>query len=243
MNKTSTILAISSGLFFGQAQAEIETEFHVGYNSEYIYRGVDLGDDAFEYGLAVAGESDCGLVWRASIWSISPDGTNTNGSPDELDINAEVEKDLGFGSLAAGFTAYTYDSSAAHPAGDDSEIYVGLSTQQAGIDLGLTVFYGTDGALDEQVLLEGTVGYKFTVSEKVSGKIGIAYGYMLDEGKGGYSNDDGEVYASAILSFDIALSEDITLSPYVKYIEGEDKRIGNAAHDGVIGGASVRFRF
>ena len=243
MKKTSTILAISSGLFFGQAQAEIEAEFHVGYNSEYIYRGVDLGDDAFEYGLAVAGEADNGLVWRASIWSISPDGTDTNTSPDELDINAEIEKDLGFGKLAAGFTAYTYDSSAANPAGDDSEVYLGLSAQQSGVDFGLTVFYGTDGALDEQVLLEGTIGYGFTVSNNVSGKIGVAYGYMLDEGKGGYSNDDGGVYTSAILSFDVTISEDITFSPYVKYIDGSTNRIGAAAHNGVIGGAAVKFSF
>ncbi len=243
MKKTSTILAIGSGLFFGQAQAEIESEFHVGYNSDYIFRGVDGGQDAFEYGLDFAGSSDCGLDWSAGIWSISPDGED--GNVDELDIYASVSKDLGVGSVAVGFTAYTYDGAGANNAqqGDDSEVYIGFSTQQAGVDLGLTVFYGTDGILQDQVLLEGTIGYAIEVSEKLTANLGIAYGYILDEGKAGYSNDDGEVYASATISFDYALSDDITFSPYVSYIEGEDKRIGTAAHDGVIGGASVSFSF
>ena len=118
MKKTSTILAITSGLFFGQAQAEIESEFHVGYNSDYIYRGVELGEDAYEYGLDIAGSSDCGLDWSAGIWSISPDGAGD----DELDIYASVGKDLGIGSVAAGFTVYTYDG--ASGLDDDAEVYL-----------------------------------------------------------------------------------------------------------------------
>jgi hypothetical protein len=237
MKKTSTILAITSGLFFGQAQAEIESEFHVGYNSEYIYRGVELGKDAYEYGLDFAGSSDSGLDWSAGIWSISPDGED--GNVDELDIYASVSKDLGIGSVAAGFTVYTYDGGAT----DDAEVYLGFSTQSCGVDLGLTVFYGTDGAIQDQVLLEGTIGYSFEVDSKTTANIGIAYGYMLDEGlAGNYSNDDGEVYASATISLDYAVSDTITFSPYISYIEGEDNRIANAA-DGVIGGASVSFSF
>jgi len=237
MKKTSTILAITSGLFFGQAQAEIESEFHVGYNSEYIYRGVELGDDAYEYGLDFAGSSDCGLDWSAGIWSISPDGED--GNVDELDIYASVSKDLGIGSVAAGFTVYTYDGGG----NDDAEVYLGFSTQQAGVDLGLTVFFGTDGIVQDAVLLEGTIGYSFEVSSKTTANIGITYGYMLDEGVGLYASDDGEVYASASISLDYAVSDSITFSPYVSYNEGEDSRIGAAAADGVIGGASVSFSF
>ena len=237
MKKTSTIIAITSGLFFGQAQAEIESEFHVGYNSEYIYRGVELGKDAYEYGLDFAGSSDSGLDWSAGLWSISPDGED--GNVDELDIYAAVSKDLGIGSVAAGFTVYTYDGGAA----DDAEVYLGFSTQQACVDLGLTVFFGTDGILDDQVLLEGTIGFSQEVSDKLTANFGVASGSVLDEGAGGYSNDDGEVYASATISLDYAVSDAITFSPYVSYIEGEDNRIGVNAADGVIGGASVSFSF
>ena len=233
MKKTSTILAITSGLFFGQAQAEIESEFHVGYNSDYIYRGAELGEDAYDYGLDFAGSSDCGLDWSAGIWSISPDG----GSDDELDIYASVGKDLGIGSIAAGFTVYTYD--AANTA-DDAEVFLGFSTQQAGLDLGLTVFFGTAGALEDAVLLEGSIGYSFELSSKTTANIGIVYGYLLDEGA---FADDGELYASASISLDYAVSDSITFSPYVSYNEGEEDIIGATAADGAHVGASVSFSF
>ena len=233
MKKTSTILAITSGLFLGQAQAEIESEFHVGYNSDYIYRGVELGEDAYEYGLDFAGSSDCGLDWSAGIWSISPD--NEDGNVDELDIYASVSKDLGIGSVAAGFTVYTYDGG-----GDDAEVYLGFSTQQAGLDLGLTVFFGTDGAMQDAVLLEGSIGYSFEVSSKTTANIGIAYGYLLDEGN---FAADGELYASASISLDYAVSDSITFSPYVSYNEGEEDIFGAIAADGAHVGASVSFSF
>jgi hypothetical protein len=236
MKKTSTIIAITSGLFFGQAQAEIESEFHVGYNSEYIYRGVELGKDAYEYGLDFAGSSDSGLDWSAGIWSISPDG----GNDDELDIYASVSKELGIGSVAAGFTVYTYDGGLE----DDAEVFLGLSTQSCGLDLGLTVFFGTDGNFEDEILLEGTIGYSFEVSSQTTANIGITYGYMLDEGVAtSGASDDGEVYASASISLDYAVSDSITFSPYVSYSEGEDKRIADAADGVLFGGASVSISF
>ena len=238
MKKTSTILAIGSGLLLSHAQAEIESEFHVGYNSEYIFRGVDLGDDAYEYGLNFAGSCDCGLDWSAGIWSISPDGED--GNVDELDIYASVSKDLGFGSVAVGFTAYTYDGGGS----DDAEVFLGLSAEPiAGLDAGLTVFFGTDGILEEQVLIEGSLGYTFAINDKVAANVGLVYGYVADEGLGGYVTDDGSAYMSATLSFDVALSDDLTFSPYVSYIEGEDKRLTGTVQDGIIGGAKVSFAF
>ena len=244
MKKTSTIIAITSGLFLGQAQAEIESEFHVGYNSEYIYRGVELGKDAYEYGLDFAGSCDCGLDWSAGIWSISPDGEGDTNNVDELDIYASVSKDLGIGSVTAGFTAYTYEGGSGND--DDAEVYLGLSTQQAGLDMGLTVFYGTDGALDDQFLLEGTLGFSHELGDGLTANVGIAYGYVYDTGDSGYARDAGSVYASATVSFDYTVSGDITFSPYVSYIEGADRNqiLGaDVADDAVIGGASVSFSF
>jgi hypothetical protein len=234
MNKTSTILAIGSGLLLSNVQAEIESEFHVGYNSDYIFRGVELGKDAYEYGLDFAGSSDSGLDWSAGIWSISPDGED--GNVDEFDIYASVSKDLGIGSVAAGFTVYTYDGGAS----DDAEVYLGFSTQSCGLDLGLTVFFGTDGIFQDAILLEGTIGYSFEVSSKATANIGIVYGYLLDEGD---FADDGELYASASISLDYAVSDSITFSPYVSYNEGEEDIFGPFAADGFIGGAKVSFSF
>lgn len=239
MKKTSTILAIGSGLLLGQAQAEIESEFHVGYNSKYIFRGVDLGDDAYEYGLDLAGTCDCGLDWSAGIWGISPDGED--GNVDEFDIYGSVSKAFGGVTVSTGFTAYTYDGGGS----DDAEVFVGVSGELSeGLEAGLNLYYGTDGILDEQVLLEASLGYSWEITSTVGLGIGVVYVYVADEGDAGYAADDGSAYFAATLSLDFALSEDLTFSPYVSYVDGEEDRIGAAAADGdVIGGASVSFAF
>jgi len=250
MKKTSTILAIGSGLLLSQAQAEIESEFHVGYNSEYIFRGVDLGDDAYEYGLDFAGSCDCGFDWSAGIWSISPDGSD--GNVDELDIYGAISKDLGFASVAVGFTAYTYDGGAQ----DDAEAFIGFGAEPiAGLEAGVTLYFGTDGILQDQILLEGSLGYSVAMSDKAALNFGMTYGYIIEDGKftnpaGPYAVGDGQAYFTATVSADVALSDDLTFSPYVSYVEAFDENLGAAPtnggagiQDGFIAGAKVSFAF
>lgn len=237
MKKTTTILAIGSGLFLSQAQAEIESEFHVGYNSQYIFRGVDLGDDAYEYGLDFAGSCECGLDWSAGIWGISPD--NEDGNIDELDFYAAVSKDFGGVTVAVGYTAYTYDSSVV--ASDDAEVFIGFSGAIAGFDAGATFYFGTDGVLQEQVLMELSLGYAHTISDTATANLGLTYGYVLDEGQGGYASSDGSAYFTATLGVDFALSDEITFSPYFSYVDGKS-RIGGVDGE-TFGGAMLSFAF
>lgn len=239
MKKTYTILTIGSALFLGQAQAEIESEFHVGYNSKYIFRGVDFGDDAYEYGIDFAGSSNFGLDWSAGIWGISPDGED--GNTDELDFYAAVSKTFGATTVSAGFTVYTFDSSAASPAGDDAEVFLGVSGDIYGVEAGVTAFFGTDGTYQEQILIEVNLGYSFAVYDNVGGNIGLTYGVIADDGSGGYSDGNGGAYFSASFSLDVPLSDEITFSPYVSYIDGAS-RIGGVS-DEVIGGGSLSFSF
>lgn len=181
---------------------------------------------------------DCGLDWSAGIWSISPDGTD--GNVDELDIFGAVSKDFGFLAVAVGFTAYTYDGTA----DDDAEVFIGFSAEPTdNLSAGVTVFFGTDGAIEDQVLIEGSLGYTHAISDTVAANVGVVYGYIADEGVAGYASDDGSAYFSATLSLDVALSEDLTFSPYVSYIDGEDGRLVGQIQDGVIGGAKVSFSF
>ena len=241
MKKTSTILAIGSGLLFSQAQAEIESEFNVGYNSKYVFRGVDLGDDAYQYGLDFAGTCDCGFDWSAGIWGISPDGED--GNVDELDIYAAVSKDFGGLTASAGFIVYTYPNGGI---ADDADAFIGLSGSGFGLDAGVTVFFGTDGQFQEQILVEGNVGYTYEVSDTFSLSAAFVIGYVADDGQGVYAYDEGMAYYSATLSADIALSEDITLAPYVSYVDGNGgtmNYVDAAIEDGVIGGAKLTFSF
>lgn len=212
------------------AQAEIDTEFHVGYNSDYVYRGADLGDSAFEYGLDVSGECDCGLGWNAGIWHISPN----QGGDDELDIYAGLSKDLGAGTLSFGITNYQYDAG-----NDDSEVYLGYSAEISGFNAGVTIYYGFDGAIDEMVLAEGTLGYEHEICSKMSLGIEGAVGYLIDNA----TSDSGYAYSSVSASLSIALSEDITLSPYVAYANGDSSIVGAGRFNGFLYGASLGFAF
>jgi len=242
MKKTSTLLAIGSALAMGSAQAEIDVDLGVGYNSQYIFRGVDLGDDAFEWGIDASGSCECGFDWSIGVWSISPD--NEDGSDDEFDIFGEISKDLGCGTLALGFTNYDYDNSGTT---DDTEIYFGGTTEFAGVEAGLTLLYGVDGVLDEQFLLIGSLAYGFDVSDKISAELSVSAGYIADEGKnGGYATDDGFAYSTTTLAFEYAVSEDITFSPYVSYTDGDSSTINGASNNvfhGFYGGASVSYSF
>ncbi len=93
-------LTAASALVAGTASAEIENieyEIHGGYSSMYLFRGLDLGDDLVEFGVDVAGEWN-GLGLSAGAWYGSFDAPTGNGgafSTTELDLYAEVSKDLG----------------------------------------------------------------------------------------------------------------------------------------------------
>ena len=41
--KTIGALVVASAFAAGNASAEIESEVHVGYTNEYLFRGIDLG--------------------------------------------------------------------------------------------------------------------------------------------------------------------------------------------------------
>lgn len=237
MKKTLIILAIGSGLSLSQAQAEIESEFHVGYNSDYVFRGLNLGEDAYEYGLNFAGSSSSGLDWSAGLWGVSPSG----GVTGETDVYASVSKDLGEVSVAAGFTTYTYEDGAAH----DSELSLGISGEAYGLDVGATAFFGTEGAVDEQVLIEGSLAQSYELNDTTNLNAGLVIGYVSDAGLGGYATDNGVAYYAVTLSLDVTLSDDISLSPYVAYVNGDGGTIADVGsiEDGVIGGVKVSMSF
>ena len=108
--KTIGALAAASALVAGNANAEVEYELHTGYSSEYLFRGLDTGDDLIELGADIKTEA-YGLGFSAGAWYGSFDSP-TNGlqvDTDELDLYAEVSKDLGFLTASVGYISYIYN--------------------------------------------------------------------------------------------------------------------------------------
>ena len=93
--KTIGALAAASALVAGNATAEVEYEIHTGYTSEYIFRGVDLGDDLTEVGVDIAGNyNDINL--SAGVWATAFDDSTTADNIDsEVDFYAEAGYDVG----------------------------------------------------------------------------------------------------------------------------------------------------
>ncbi|MGA0845883.1 MAG: hypothetical protein ACO3RV_05020, partial [Luteolibacter sp.] len=65
--KTIGALAAASALVAGNASAELEYELHTGYTSEYLFRGIDLGQDLVEAGFHASPELS-GLNVSAGAW-------------------------------------------------------------------------------------------------------------------------------------------------------------------------------
>src|SRR6478752_5526333 len=105
--KTIGALAAASALVAGTAQAEVEYELHTGYSSEYLFRGVDLGDDLVEVGVDAAYEVN-GFTFSGGVWATAFDASapTTNQIDSETDFYTETSYDFGFLTASVGYIYY-----------------------------------------------------------------------------------------------------------------------------------------
>lgn len=215
----------------GFAYSEIESSFNVGYATTYVWRGQDLGDNLYQYGFDVAGSCECGLDWSAGIWYGSPaDDVNT----DELNIYGQISKDFGLVNVAVGFIHYDFDAG-----GDNSEIFGTVGLSYAGIDFGGAFYQVIDGNIGNGSWAELTASYGYEISDKLSAALGFTFGSTV-------SADGGDNYTSYNLNlgFDYAVSEDITVSPFIAFNSTDNFNVtGVTDFDGVYGGATVTYSF
>ena len=120
--KTIGALAAASALVAGNASAEVEYEIHTGYTSEYIFRGVDLGNDLAEVGVDVAGKyNEIGL--SAGIWASAFDQPfAADDINSEVDMYTEASYDFGFMTGAVGYIYY-WNLGSTNGGVDNQEIY------------------------------------------------------------------------------------------------------------------------
>lgn len=136
--KTIGALAAASALVAGNASAEVEYEIHTGYTSEYVFRGVDLGDDLAEVGVDVAGKyNEIGL--SAGVWATAFDSANVvDDVSSEVDLYAEANYDFGWATLATG---YIYYWNVGNLGVDDQEVYFQASRDFGWANASLTYFW------------------------------------------------------------------------------------------------------
>ena len=204
--RTLSIVGLSSSLV-GFASAEVESSISAGYNNQYIYRGVDFGDDQATLSIKASGAG-----WDAGILS-STSNVLDAGSLDETRIRAGLTTGMSDClTVSAGVISTSYNLSVAveglNLAADRLEVYVGAETNLAGIDLGAMVFFNQTDAFTGDTYYELSANYTSELSETVELGLGVTYGNWNKDFIGGSVEDLDFVSISAKLKMD--LGENVT---------------------------------
>ncbi|HRX54155.1 MAG TPA: hypothetical protein P5016_06575 [Verrucomicrobiales bacterium] len=173
-----------------------------GYETTYIFRGQEYGDNAPWAGLDVNYAVNDKFNVNAGVWYINP----TSGLPgfDELDLYAFVSTAVGTGTLSVGGTYFVYPE----PGGDAAELGLKFS-QPIGdiVDLGFQYFYEFT---DDGHYLELNAGKSFDITDKIA--LGVLAGISYGDSYYGVSGFN-HTFARATVSY--ALFDNTTLSAYV----------------------------
>jgi hypothetical protein len=221
--KTIGALAAASALVAGNASAEVEYEIHTGYTSEYLFRGIVLGDDLVEAGVDVATEWN-GIGLSAGAWYASFNNTfganrplvGIDGDFSELDLYGEVSKDFGFVTAAVGYIAYINSDTTVFGPGnniqkfgydDAQEVYFSLAQTYFGVDFALAYYW--DVETDNNGYMDLTASKGFELSPCLTLNTGATLGYLWEEGD--------FCHLTAKVSLDWAFTETATLSPFVAH--------------------------
>ncbi len=212
--KTIGALAAASALVAGNASAEVEYELHTGYTSEYLFRGLNLGQDLIEAGVDVATEWN-GLGLSAGAWYGSFEaptgfgGNFNNANADELDIYGEVSKDFGFLTAAVGYIMYHYPEGSANqnlvPVDDAQEIYFSVARDFGFANASLTYFWGIEG--ENEGYTELSLDRSFELNQCLALNLASTVGYLVEGG-------DFTAWTTKV-GLDWAFVENAKLSPFV----------------------------
>ena len=227
LKKTLLLVGLSSGL----ANADIESALTASYGSEYIYRGVNVGDDHVSLNLTASGEA-AGLTWNAGLLHGSSDVAGF-GAIDETRMMLGVSKSLSDSlSVSVGLMNTSLD---ALP-GDLREVYAGVSTALGGIDLSGTIYFNQNDALATDSYYELSASYHHCMGDGLGATLAVAYGNW-DEDPGGTLEDVDALAISLTLTKELSDSMEGSL--------GVTHSISDTAisEDETVVGASVTFSF
>ena len=239
--KTIGALAAASALVAGTAKAELEYSINGGYHNEYLFRGVQLGNDMTTAGFDIAGEA-YGLALSGGVWHASFDAPSPIGpySTTETDVYAEAAKEIGWGTtLAVGWIKYINDDTSTGifnlTVDDAQEVYFGLSKEvYYGIEASLTYYW--DIETDNDGYAELGLSKSYELSSCLSLGVATALGYTVEE-------DDFANWMTTV-SLDWAFAENATLSPYVLYVvDGQSTSYETSSEQEFVGGINLSVSF
>ncbi|EDY82908.1 hypothetical protein VDG1235_2531 [Verrucomicrobiia bacterium DG1235] len=206
---------------------EIEVSATAGFESEYIFRGVQIADESIQ--ASIEGTYGDGYF---GLWA--------NESIEDYDRNAsEYDLYAGWGyaiddTFTADFGATVYYYPDAE--GDDStfEAYAGIS---ADVELAPSLYVYYDFDL-EVLTLEASVSKSYKVDEKSSIELGAGIGYAEED-----SSDFSYAYYSFNADYVYTFQDNLTASIGVRASGNDLDEVYTVKGDNIWGGVSFSYGF
>ncbi|MBK1827968.1 hypothetical protein [Haloferula rosea] len=255
-SKTVGALTAASTLVAGNAMAELEGEVNVGYSNMYEFRFVDLGNDLIYAGADIAYDmGPIGLsagAWYGS-WDTPGVPGNVGFNSDELDLYAAASYSIGDLSLELGYIYYYFPDIPTGGVSNTQEVYLGASYELPfGLAFGSTFYYDFDQF--DGWYWDNNIGYTIEFNECLALELGAGVAFADGHGlqarsavRGGTGTKDGFQgwYLTAALPWEFR--EGVTLTPYVKYTDGEGDLAtdlyGNGGQEYLVAGVSLAVGF
>jgi hypothetical protein len=206
----------------------------LGYDSQYIFRGVDFGDNLVWGNIDYANDFGSPVELNLGAWYAATNG-NDGDEFDELDLYAGISASAGPVDFGTGAIYYYFPD-------DDSytfEVYGSVGTEFAGV--GLELYVGHDFELNDGGTYAAiTAGYSVPLGDTMSldFSTGVSYGddYSV-AGADGFNNVDLR------LALPIALTDTATLEPYIAGSIAIDSLSDAGEDDYLYGGVSISVTF
>jgi len=202
-------------------------EASIGYDTKYVFRGVDFGDNLIwgDVNITVPLNDTVDLnvgAWYASL---------ADDDFDELDIYGGISADLGAFEIGVGLTWYYF------PMTDDDALEPGISISTSAGPLDVSLGYYYDLEVDGSYI-ELAAQSEIEVSDTVSLVPGVSVSYGDDYyGVSGFNN------VGVSLALPIALSDSATLTPYIAGSLAIDALDDLGEDDHLYGGVSLSISF
>lgn len=207
----------------------IDTAVAVGYDTTYMFRGANLGQDApwtQVVFMAPVGQ----YTVSAGAWYVDPRhpaGGRPGSANDELDLHLSASRNLSFVNIWAGYTSYLYP---ARGSGSTNEVGIGWDSAINFVDVSFGYYHDFD--LDTNYY-EYFLGKNVDLNEETVLNAGVTWGNVSDR----------NLHAVLSVGLDYELSKWAEITTYVAYNFVDAERAATGFEGRFFGGISLNMSF
>ena len=217
------------------ASAELGVETTVGFESRYVFRGVQFAETSFQPAINLSYGNFYGGAWLNL--PVGDDDFIATPGGEELDLFAGYSAPLGdSASFDIGVTYYTFpdlmsgffdlfEEDGDGLGANTIELFAGVSLDAP---LSPSLYVYRDFNFDT-FTIEGGASHSFPLSEEFSFDVGGSLGYVVDDDAGG-----DYLYGVATADLAYAISDDSSISAGLRY-GGSDIAGGSLIDDSIAG--------